>query len=192
MQRTVAIANYFIDRSLEPPGRPLYASALTALLYFSHGWCLGVNGVPLLDVKFTAAAEGPEIARLNRMVRIFDTNPIDKRLSLFVEGSGAGKGGWSTPALDPADPVIPILAKVWDALGGESVYLLHDLLTQPYSPWAAVWHGPARKPGETAEIDDERIRRWFVAKREGGTSPLDAALAAIKNKPRSRTSGDLV
>ncbi|MDR3417884.1 MAG: hypothetical protein P4L83_17055 [Nevskia sp.] len=195
MLRTVAIANYFIDRSLEPPGRALYASSLTALLYFAHGWWLGANNQPLLDARFVAGTDGPEIPRLNRMLRMFDTNPVNKRLTLFLDAAaGNGKSAWTTPALEGADPAAPVLDQVWKALGGESVYLLHDLLTQPYTPWAAIWHGSSssRKPNEVVEVDDERIRRWFVARREGGTSPLDAVLAAIKNKPLSRAGGDLV
>jgi uncharacterized phage-associated protein len=190
MERTVAVANYFIGRSLKAPERPIYVSSLMALLMFAHGWRLGQGG-PLLDVKFAAAAEGPEIPQLERMLRAYGNGPITRKLSLFVPDPADGKMHNREPQVAADDADLPLLEQVWNTLGKESSYLLHQLITQPYSPWAAAVHaGGGHRPNRSLPIEDERIQRWFIP-RDGGTqSPLDITLAMIRSKSRSATGLD--
>lgn len=186
MQRTVAIANYFVGRSLEPPGRPLYASSMMALLLFAHGWRMGVGQGPLLAQGFVAAGEGPEIPQLGRLLRPYGSGPVGKPLSLFVpDPAEPGRMRHLVPAVEADDADAPLLDQVWSTLGRESPYLLHQLVTQPYSPWAATRHaGGAGQPPDLS-IGDQRIQRWFTPRGAGHASPLEVTLAMIRSKSRS-------
>lgn len=130
-----AIANFFLRR------QRLTQMKLHKLVYFAHGWHLGLNRGPLLDEAIQAWRYGPVVPSLYEEFKWFGPEPID---CLATRKSGRRA---LAPTVDPDDTfVLNLLERIWDLYGPLSAARLSRMTHEPDSPWTTV-AGGRRRPG---------------------------------------------
>ncbi len=193
MNKTIAIANFFIARGIAESVIDSCPPKVMCLCYFAHGWFLGITGKPLLDKPFVATSTGPELPELARMLRIYGNDRITDLLRVLKpDPEVPGRSTRAAPVIPPSSPLQVILKRVWAGLGKVGAYTLNDLVCAPYSPWASVWYGQRLKPSDTAPIDNELLRKWFQARRIRSGGKLDISVDAIRHTPYERGAGGRV
>lgn len=144
-----AIANYFLDRGWAE-GKGVDPLKLQKLVYFAHGWHLGLYDSPLLDGGVQAWRFGPVIPTLYHEFKEFGNAPID----------------W--PARDEETRHVPripahdeetraFLDRIWSVYSDYSGLRLSDMTHKPGTPWANAWN----ESGRNIMIPDSEIRRYF-------------------------------
>ncbi len=122
-----AVANFFLRK-----GR-LTQMKLHKLVYFAHGWHLGLRGTPLLDERVQAWRYGPVTLSLWEEFKWFGAEPIDSLATAQV--------AWRTlaPEVDPDDKyVCGLLERVWEIYGPLSAEQLSTMTHEADSPWTSV------------------------------------------------------
>ena len=147
-----AVANFFLRK------RRLTQMKLHKLLYYAHGWHLGIKGVPLLDETLEAWRYGPVVPWIDREFWRFGTDPISR---LATEFDPRAPDFFSAPEVDPSDEfVLDLLARVWKTYGHYSAAALSGLTHEPGSPWALTRE---RNPGvRFVGIPNDLIRSHFA------------------------------
>lgn len=95
---------------------------LQKILYFAHGWNLGLGLGPLIDDRVEAWKWGPVIPTVYHEFKKFGTGPINKhrwsRVAAARQDDGKPRIQEVTPSLDdfPGDIETPkaVLRKVWE------------------------------------------------------------------------------
>jgi uncharacterized phage-associated protein len=164
----VAIANEFI-RLAQNAGRPLTPMKIQRLVYFAHGWYLGLTGRPLINEPVEAWKFGPVIPSLYRKLKRYNgefvTHPITDE---DIWGDSFGPYETNEFSIDDGpDPEENTLAKkfvkkVWDVYGSFSAVQLSNLTHAKDSPWDRTkgpWYQSKGKPHPP--IDPELIRKYF-------------------------------
>ena len=157
-----AVANYFLKKG------HLTQMKLHKLIYYAHGWHLGLRGKPLLNETLEAWRYGPVVPTIYREFRDFGADPI-KRLA--TEFDPHAPDFYSAPEVDSSDSFVrSLLARVWKVYGRRSAAVLSGLTHQEGSPWTLT---RKRNPGLLyAGIPNDLMRRHFEErvrhKRDGG------------------------
>lgn len=156
----LAIANAFIKVARED-GKPLDHLQLQKLVYYAHGWHLGVFGRPLLDEPIQAWRYGPVVKSLWKKLRRYGKEPINEPIK------DSDYSGNYTPSVRGEDAelvdhlVRKVLREYGDFSGGELSAMTHRNGT----PWSCVerkYKNPAT--GELPrdlDIPDEVIQKYF-------------------------------
>jgi uncharacterized phage-associated protein len=79
----LAVANHFLDIA-EKAGQRLTPMKLQKLVYFAHGWHLGLTGEPLLDEEIQAWSFGPVVRSVYNAFRDCGGDEITHKGSEFV------------------------------------------------------------------------------------------------------------
>lgn len=152
-QKTLAVANYFIEKGLEE-GKPVDPLKLQKLMYFAHGWHLAVRGTPLIDECVEAWPYGPVVPTVYHEFKHYGDSPITSpALDIFGE-----------EVLRVTDPsVLEVLDKVWKEYRNFSGLSLSSLSHASGSPWEAA-RKRAEKDGKTrgVDIEDRAIQAHFI------------------------------
>ena len=127
---TEAVANYFLERA-RASGEDISPMKLQKLVYYAHGWHLGILGEPLIDEQVEAWQFGPVIRSLYHEFKDFGNQPIDR---LATQGAGSG---FSEPRI-PNDPgsTRDILEKVYESYVRFSASRLSMMTHAPGTPWS--------------------------------------------------------
>ena len=72
-----AIANYFLEKA-KAEGNSLTPMQVQKLVYFAHGWYLGLFGEPLIKESVQAWSYGPVIPSLYQEFKRFGNQGIDE------------------------------------------------------------------------------------------------------------------
>jgi len=72
-----AIANWFLDRS-KSDGKPVDPMKLQKLIYFAHGWHLGLIRHPLVDELFEAWEYGPVVPSIYHEFKMFGSRALSQ------------------------------------------------------------------------------------------------------------------
>ncbi len=148
-----AVANFFLGK-----GR-LTQMKLHKLVYFAHGWHLGLLGEPLLTERVQAWRYGPVVPSLWEEFKWFGAEPIDS----FATRQVAGRA--RVPTVDPDDTnVRAILERVSKIYGPRTAVELSRLTHEADSPWTAVTGG--RSHWGRIEIPDELLADHFQREAE--------------------------
>jgi len=159
-----AIANYLLDMA-EAAGQALTPMKLQKLVYFAHGWHLGLTGEPLLDEQVQAWSFGPVVRSLYDAFREFGADPIPRKALIF-EPLGGLKVRVKAPSLAESVSVDKDLAelfltRIWEVYGGYSASQLSNMTHAPGTPWDRVSkHYGGNIPKHTT-IPQEWIREYF-------------------------------
>lgn len=190
MNKTVAIANYFIALGIQEQLVDNAPPKINALVYFAHGWFLGLTGKPLVDNEFIATSTGPELPALMRMMRPYGNSRITDLLRVLTpDPKVPGRATRAAPIIPAKSPLQVVLSKVWKGLGRVGVYTLNDLTCAPYTPWASVWYNADKQSRAPLTISDERLQAWFTERRVKVGGRMEISLDALKMTTYSRFAG---
>src|SRR5258707_10881642 len=160
MEKPLAIANYFIQKSIETGG-VMTPMKLIKLVYISHGWYLALTGKPLLEETVQAWQYGPVVP------------------SIYHEFKNYGKSPITTLSFDfttlkyplPSDPeIIKFLDKIWAVYGIYDGLQLSALTHQANTPWDITWNQIGGKDRKEVPIGNELIRTYYIHKVSSQTS----------------------
>ena len=138
--RTLDVANAFVSAGV-PDLTPM---KLQKLMYFAHGWCLALSGVPLIDDKFEAWDYGPVLPDVYHAFKHFRGNPVTQI---------SPRGAADLPA--EAKPLITKILKQYGHLSGLT---LSDMTHKEHSPWAQT-----REVCPGSIIENGAIKSYFEA-----------------------------
>lgn len=190
MNKTVAVANYFIALGIKEQLVDNAPPKINALVYFAHGWFLGLTGKPLVDSEYVATSTGPELPSLMRMMRPYGNSRITDLLRVLTpDPKVPGRATRAAPIIPANSPLNVVLSKVWKGLGRVGYYTLSDLSCAPYTPWASVWYSADKQARGQAIITDERLQAWFSERRQKIGGRMDISLDALKMTTYSRFAG---
>lgn len=79
-----AVANYLLDLILKD-GKKINQPDLLRLLYFCHGYMLGINGRPLFRQPIEVGRYGPVIRDIRNELIHYGSNPIEQKLFVANE-----------------------------------------------------------------------------------------------------------
>ena len=142
-KKTMAVAQYLLERCRAESGRQPTPMKLMKLVYIAHGYMLGRHGRPLLDEPVEAWLYGPSIPSLYRAIRHFKGSPVDE-----VPG-GAGYA-FSENERAVMDAVVRIY-------GGFNAIALSSATHRRNTPWESTWRFFKRN----TPISNDVIRAFY-------------------------------
>ena len=172
-----AVANFFLDLA-EERGVPLTPMKLQKLVYYAHGWHLGLTGEPLIQEDVEAWPYGPVVTSLYHEFKHHGNNPIDTRATVTEWPTGSRSFNLrevaaALPDDQNTDYARRLLARVWDAYGQWTAVQLSNATHESGTPWDQVWQrykSIGVIPRHT-KIPNESIRSAFEAEAaEGGVT----------------------
>jgi uncharacterized phage-associated protein len=155
-----AIANQLLDRA-EQSGRQLTQIEIQKLVYFAHGWHLGLKHQPLVQEPIEAWQYGPVVRRLYDAFRQFGTRAISKKAVEYSYSSSgqfvASEPTISSPDVEADAYATSVVGAVWEKFGTLAPFKLVELTHAPGSPWERAW-----KEQRTV-ISTSEIEQYFTA-----------------------------
>lgn len=158
VDRSVAIANEFLGR---PGGLALTQMQLQKLVYFAHGWDLGLTNTPLTIEQPEAWAYGPVYRDLYDHTKQFGSAPIGRLLTPADSEAARmfGRAQGAAPYHANLSPIEhQIIDQVWHRYGGVFGPTLSALTHQPNTPWSNTFAGGA---GKNQPISNTLIRDHY-------------------------------
>lgn len=161
-----AVANFFLDIA-RAEGKDLSPMKLQKLVYFAHGWFLGLSDEPLIDEQVEAWPYGPVIPSLYHEFKRFGNEPITEPASeLDFDDSLPGGCAFRTPSIEdnPAGNLKytrEFLKRVWDIYGVYTATQLSNLTHEPGTPWDQLLRRYNGHLPKSTDIPQETIRDYF-------------------------------
>ena len=156
METTIAISNYFIQKSMND-GSELTPMKLVKLAYLAHGWHLALSegdGEPLLSEFVYAWKYGPVVRSVYNMFKEYGKSRIS---SFHVDSEG------KIPSVSN-DNIKTLLDKIWETYKSYSGPQLSTLTHESGSPWDTVWNVDGGKHRLDAIIPNQLIRDYYRQK----------------------------
>lgn len=133
-----AIANYFLAKA-EKERIPMFPMKLQKLVYFAHGWHLGLYEKPLIDERIQAWEFGPVIRTLYDEFKEFGKEPI-RRPAESLNYISERQFEVFTPEVPQEDTLTrALLDRVWDVYKTFSASQLSAMTHDTGSPWARTY-----------------------------------------------------
>jgi uncharacterized phage-associated protein len=152
MQNSIAVANYFIKKSLND-GTEVTPMKLVKLVYIAHGWHLALNnGEPLLPEAVEAWKYGPVVPKIYHTFKKYGGSRITSLESQDNEFPNI---------TDPG--LVTFLDKVWEIYKNYSGFQLSTLTHQPDTPWDIIWNRENGKSEKIAPIRNLLIEEHYKA-----------------------------
>lgn len=151
-----AVANYFLDLAAAN-NTSLTPMKLQKLVFFAHGWHLGLYSEPLIVDPVQAWKFGPVVPTLYHEFKHVGAGAITSRASDF----DFDRGCLLNPTVDQDDSrTRDLLNQIWKVYGKLSGPALSNLTHLQGTPWYVVW---ARSGGALQTvIPDEEIQQYFA------------------------------
>lgn len=144
-----AVANRLIEKSIEGD-RPLTPLQIIKLVYFCHGWMLGLYDRPLVWQSVVAWVYGPVIPDVYYSIREYGKSPVLAPIHAPMYRDFDN---------DEQDIVNQVFSK-YGTLSGPR---LSNMTHEPGSPWDVIW----KRYGRNSIIPDSLIQEYFAKKAEG-------------------------
>ncbi len=143
---------------------------LQKILYYAHGWNLGLGLGPLIDDQVEAWPWGPVIPTVYHEFKRFGTDPIKShrwsRLDATKGEDGKIRFRAVRPSLDECpgnvDVAKEVIRRVWDVYKPYTAVQLSNMTHKPGTPWDTVWNKQGGKDRRSTDIPDEVIREHFA------------------------------
>lgn len=153
---SLAIANEFIRRGLEPGARPLTNMQIQKLVYLAHGWTLGACDEPLIEDPVEAWKFGPVVRKVYSALSKYGSAPV-KREIRWGEDTIFYHGDDGEVAYDELAPIEAEMTElVWANYGKYPAFQLSALTHQADTPWSDTY-----QPGVNRVIPNSLIRDHF-------------------------------
>lgn len=133
MESSLAIANYFIQKSIDDC-LPVTPMKLLKLAYISHGWHLGLTGKPLISDSIQAWKYGPVINNIYQYFKKYGDSAVTEK-AYFQTSTGA----FSPYSLNDLN-LNHFLDKIWEVYKNFSGLELSALTHQQNTPWDIIWN----------------------------------------------------
>ncbi|HWU68399.1 MAG TPA: hypothetical protein VN046_05950 [Stenotrophobium sp.] len=181
MHEIIAIANDFISRGQREGLRDLNAFKLHTLVYLVYCYWMVRGDAP--EIRVYASREGVFLPEL-REHGCWGSKRVANPISLLEESDAT-----PVPLLRETIPRLAadhaarhLMDWVWNTYRRRSAYDLGVQVREHGSPWDQVWNHPSRNGGESCEIPQEILRRWFadvIQQRLGAVRPAVAMPSAM-------------
>jgi len=146
------IANYFIDRAREE-GQEITPMKLIKLVYFAHGWHLGLFHEPLISEDIMAWQFGLVVETLYHSFKRFgNKNITEKALVIPSQEQELKQDAQSLAVLDG----------VWKAYSKFTGVQLSNLTHEKNSPWDRAWQNDPSNKYFSCPIDNKIIEEHFA------------------------------
>lgn len=151
-----AVANTFLRLGHERH-MPLDPMKMQKLVYFAHGWHLGLDGGPLISEPIEAWDYGPVVASLYRDLKPFGAGQIIEFISEF-EPTPSGGYRFTPPFVEDAEETA-FLRRILDVYGQLTALQLSEMTHRPNTPWSTV---RTTNPGARGVvIPDSLMKAYF-------------------------------
>ena len=140
-----AVANCLIKRARDDSS-PLTPLQIVKLVYFCHGWMLGLHERPLVRQYVRAWLYGPVVAEVYRSLKKYGGNPVE--VDVDVPGE----------EFDEQEEYL--IKQVYLKYGSLTGIELSQLTHAPGTPWYKVWH----EEGRNAIIPNLLIQKHYAEK----------------------------
>lgn len=157
MESSLAIANYFIKKSLDE-GKELTPMKLLKLVYIAHGWYLGLTGEPLLNEGVEAWKYGPVVPSVYLEFKKYGNSQIPQLGYIFTDQMQI-----VTPMVD--EDKFEFLNKIWDVYKEYDGLQLSTLTHKTGTPWDMVWNKENGKNIQGAIIRNNLIENHYKSKK---------------------------
>jgi len=170
------VANVFLT-SARRDGERLDLARTMHLVYFAHGWHLGLAGEPLLDEEVQARDGGPIVGSLYEEGRRIGSNPIPEGFWF------PGEDGSVVVTFAAADDGRGALVeRIWSTYGRLADLRLAQIVAGSGTPWRMTWLANVAGLRQLA-IRNADIERYFVAQRHRAEVTTNArGLDAIRGE----------
>jgi uncharacterized phage-associated protein len=156
MEKSLAVANYFIKKSLET-GIQLTPMHVIKLSYIAHGWHLGFTDEPLLNEAIEAWKYGPVVPTIYHSFKKYGAEKVTKledEIDLNAQTVVVCQ-----PTVQEAK-TIGLLNQVFSVYSKFSALQLSALTHQANTPWDITF----RQNGEGAIIPNDLIKQHYKEK----------------------------
>ncbi len=163
-----AIANEFLELAAKE-GKPVTPLMLQKLVYYAHGWHLGLGLGPLIDEPIEAWKLGPVIRSLYAEFRKFGGKPITEPAHdiKFVPGEGVTH---IVPRMDcegdSGAESKDVIDRVWGFYKQFSGLQLSTMTHEPGSPWHQVASSFSTRIPEYTRIPNAMLQEHFAKRIE--------------------------
>jgi uncharacterized phage-associated protein len=173
-----AVANYFLD-SAEDSGTTINHLKLQKLVYFAHGWHLGLVKQPLIDEQVEAWKFGPIVRTIFDSFKMFGgSEPIDRKADRLVRGKW-GRGCLQDYSLDDVNQceqtqlefTKTLLDRIWQVHGRLYSAELSAAAHAIGTPWHEVNEEYNGQIPRGTDIPTRAIREYFTRLAEMPSSP---------------------
>ena len=155
---TIEVANWFVGKAARV-GNPITAMKLQKLIYYAHGWCLGLWEKPLVAQQVEAWTWGPVFSDVYHAVKHNGTKQITQ---LIRDEYG------HVPAIPENDPRIPLLKQIWKIYSPFTAIQLSNMTHEKDSPWDKTRN---KNPGRRGtDIEDNILIEHFRQKARQGNN----------------------
>ena len=151
-----AIANYLLDRA-DAAGQTLTQINIQKLVYFAHGWHLGIQGAPLIEEPIEAWQYGPVVRRLYDAFKRFGSQRIETR-AVDLQVNAKNQVFSLTPRLPATDTFTrSFVDAIFEKYGSLAPFRLVELTHVEGSPWEK-----ARRTGANVILNSD-IQTYFAS-----------------------------
>ena len=140
-----AVANSLIKRACDDSS-PLTPLQIVKLVYFCHGWMLGLYKRPLIKQHIQAWLYGPVVVHVYRSLKRYGGEPVEVEIKVSKENFDEQE----------EDLIAQVYLEYGSLTGIELSKLTHALGT----PWYKVWH----ENGRNAIIPNSLIQKHYAEK----------------------------
>jgi len=160
-EKSLRVANTFLELGWREES-PITPMKLQKLVYFAHGWMLGLFDQPLIDEQVEAWPYGPVVPSIYHTFKSFRNGSISEA------APDAGVIPEEPQTLDRQ-----MIDRIWEVYGKVTAYELSALTHIAGSPWALT-----RAKGDS-KIDNSLIQACFrqLAEAEDDDTAQHATLA---------------
>lgn len=160
--KSLAVANAFIKKALEAENPPTQMK-LQKLIFYAHGWYLGLTEKPLIDEPIEAWTYGPVIPTVYHTFKTYGRTPISAEGTEIVFSDS--KISCVAPELEADEFVTALIDKIWEIYGKFSGTQLSELTHKDGTPWSIVAKNYGGDPPRNVPISNELIKRFFQKKK---------------------------
>ncbi len=157
-----AVANRFLDIA-DAAKSPLSPMKLQKLVYFAHGWNLGLFDLPLINEQVEAWKFGPVIPTVYHEFKGYGHSKIFTRAE-FLDLDSEELVTFSidnepSPHLGRDKAVIN---RIWEVYGHYTPMQLSNITQEVGSPWQTIWAQYDGDPPKGTDIPQSMIREYFA------------------------------
>jgi uncharacterized phage-associated protein len=151
-----AVANTFLHLGRQSR-QVIDPMKMQKLVYFAHGWHLGLNESPLISEPIEAWDYGPVVASLYRVLKPYGAGQILAPLEDFVPDP---RDGFRVVNLAVEDQQTQqFMQRVLEVYGQRSALQLSEMTHRPDTPWTMIRNAYPGARG--AVIPDSLMERYF-------------------------------
>ena len=153
-----AVANMFLDLAAKD-GTKLTPMKLQKLVFYAHGWNLGLRGEPLIADEVQAWQYGPVVPALYHEFKRYGSGAITEHATEF----NLDDFEFVAPSIPKTDTKSrELISRIWDVYGKFSGIQLSELTHQEGTPWSTTLR--EAEDVRNAVIPPEVMRTYFAAR----------------------------